>query len=86
MKIKLILISALVSISLIIIFQNTEIIPVRLLFWTVSMSRIILILFFLLLGFIIGLLLAAVMMKKEDRKHSLPETELGEKPKNLLNY
>jgi len=40
--------------ALIILSQNTQVVTVHVLFWDLSMSRIILIPFLLLVGFIIG--------------------------------
>lgn len=86
MKLKLIFLLALVLLALIIVLQNTEIVPVRLLLWTVSMSRIILILFFLLLGLVLGLLIAAVMIKRGDPKTSRADIDMDKNSKNHLNY
>ena len=86
MKLKLIFLLALVLLALIIVLQNTEIVPVRLLLWTVSMSRIILILFFLLLGLVLGLLIAAVMIKRVDPKTSKADIDMDKNSKTHLNY
>jgi uncharacterized integral membrane protein len=50
----LIAVLGLVVLFVIVIFQNTEVVKIRLLFWTLSMSRIILLLFSLLVGFVVG--------------------------------
>ena len=39
---------------LVVLFQNTQVVSVRFLFWKLSMSRIILLPLFMLIGFIIG--------------------------------
>lgn len=44
----------LIILALIILSQNTQVVTVHVLFWDLSMSRIILIPFLLLVGFIIG--------------------------------
>ncbi len=56
MKPKVIVILVLVVLFLIILAQNTHVITLNLLFWTISMSQIILIAFVLLGGFVIGYL------------------------------
>ena len=56
MKPKLIIIIILIGITLIIAFQNTEIVTFRFFFWTISMSRILVITGFLFIGFLLGLL------------------------------
>ncbi len=56
MKPKVIVILILVILFLIILIQNTHVVTLHLLFWTISMSQIILIAFVLLGGFVIGYL------------------------------
>ncbi len=58
MKPKYIIIILLVILALIIAFQNQEIVTFHLFFWTISMSRILMMVGFLLTGFILGLLAA----------------------------
>ncbi|MCF7912061.1 MAG: LapA family protein [Candidatus Cloacimonetes bacterium] len=57
MKAKSIIIIVLIALFLIVLFQNTQVVELRLLFWKISMSRIILFPVTLLVGFIIGFLL-----------------------------
>ncbi|HHF52667.1 MAG: LapA family protein [Candidatus Aminicenantes bacterium] len=57
MKPKVIIILALSIISLIFILQNSKVVTIQLLFWTVSASRIIMILGLLFIGFVVGFLL-----------------------------
>jgi len=57
MKPKVIVILALSIISLIFILQNSKVVTIQLLFWTVSASRIIMILGLLFIGFVVGFLL-----------------------------
>jgi uncharacterized integral membrane protein len=64
MKAKGIIIIILTIIALILIVQNTEIVPLQLLFWRVWMSRIVMIVLMLAIGFGIGYVLAAVGRKK----------------------
>ncbi|KPK64529.1 hypothetical protein AMJ83_02150 [candidate division WOR_3 bacterium SM23_42] len=64
MKAKGIIIIILTIIALILIVQNTEIVPLQLLFWRVWMSRIVMIVLMLAIGFGIGYVLAAAGRKK----------------------
>ncbi len=57
MKPKAIVILILSILALIFIFQNSKVVTIHLLFWTVSASRIIMVLGLLFIGFIIGYLL-----------------------------
>jgi uncharacterized integral membrane protein len=57
MKPKVIIILILSIISLIFILQNSKVVTIQLLFWTVSASRIIMILGLLFIGFVVGFLL-----------------------------
>jgi uncharacterized integral membrane protein len=56
LKPKAIVIIILAVISLIIAFQNTDIVTFHFFFWTVSMSRILVIIGFLFIGFLLGVL------------------------------
>lgn len=47
----------LIALGTIFIVQNTDVVEVRLLFWTVAMSRALMIIFLLLLGLVLGWLL-----------------------------
>ena len=68
MKAKTIIILVLVALFLIILFQNTQVVELRLLFWTISMSRIILFPLTLLLGFAIGYIVCKLTNKKAENK------------------
>lgn len=69
MNTKIIIALILVIIALVIALQNTEYVPIHLLFWEFGMPRIIMILFTLVLGIIIGYVIATVRCgKREDRK------------------
>jgi len=48
----------------IILLQNTQVVEIRLLFWKISMSRIIVLLLTLLVGFVFGFLVA----KRQNRQ------------------
>ncbi len=57
MKPKVIIVLVLLVISLIFILQNSKVVTIQLLFWTVSASRIIMVLGLLFIGFVVGFLL-----------------------------
>jgi len=50
----------------IVVLQNTEIVDIRVLFWKLSMSRIILLVFALVVGLAVGYVVA----RKRDRDRS----------------
>ncbi len=56
MKPKTIIIIVSTVLVLIIAFQNTEMVTFHFFFWTISMSRILVIVGFLFIGFLLGLL------------------------------
>jgi len=58
MKPKYIVIIVITVLALIIAFQNQEIVTFQLLFWSISMSRILMMAGFLLVGLLVGLLIA----------------------------
>lgn len=51
---RLIGVLVLVFIFVVVVLQNTQVVQIRLFFWTLSMSRIILLCFALLVGFAVG--------------------------------
>ena len=53
---------------LIFLFQNTQVVTLRLYFWKISMSQIILIPLVLILGFLIGYIVAKVTKKGPSLK------------------
>jgi len=59
------IIAAIVIVSFIILlFQNTQVVTLRLFFWKVTMSHFIMILITLFLGFISGYIISAVWRKR----------------------
>lgn len=64
MKAKSIVIIILAIIALILIVQNTEVVPIQLLLWRIWMSRIVLIVLMLAIGFGIGFVLAKASRSK----------------------
>jgi uncharacterized integral membrane protein len=57
MKTQHIIIIILAVLALIIALQNTEVVTFSLFFWTISMSRILMMACFLLVGVFVGLLI-----------------------------
>ena len=47
-------VSVLALLFVVIVLQNTQVVDIRILFWGLSMSRIILLLFSLIVGFVLG--------------------------------
>ena len=75
MNTKIIVVLILVIIALVIALQNTEYVPIHLLFWEFGMPRIVMILFTLVLGIIIGYVVATVRCgKKGNGKTATPPT------------
>ena len=63
MKQKTIIILILIVFAIVILFQNTQVVEVQILFWKIAMSRIIMIVFFLIVGFIIGYFVPKLLKK-----------------------
>lgn len=63
MRPKLIISLVVVILFMIFLFQNTQVVTIRLYFWSISMSQIILILLTLILGFVAGYILAKITGK-----------------------
>ncbi len=59
---KLVLIIVLIALALIIMFQNKEAVNFQVLFWSIGISKILMILMILIVGFAIGYITAK--MKK----------------------
>ena len=51
---KLIILTIVSLLCIVILLQNTEVVTIKLLFWEISMSRIIFFPFLLVIGFVIG--------------------------------
>jgi uncharacterized integral membrane protein len=60
MKAKTIVVLVLVALFVIILIENTQVVSLRLFFWKISMSQIILIPLTMLIGFVVGFLVAKV--------------------------
>ena len=68
MKTKNIVILVLLILFFIILVQNTSVVTLRLFFWQIGASQIILIPIIMAIGFIIGYLVAKVTGKQPNRK------------------
>ena len=67
MKPKIILAAVVITAIVIILIQNTQVVTVRLFFWKVSMSQILLMSLTLLFGLVIGFI-AATFFNKRHKK------------------
>jgi uncharacterized integral membrane protein len=71
MKPKTIVVLVLIGLFLIILVQNAQVVTLRLLFWEIGMSQIILLALATVIGFILGFIVAKIMSSthsKEARK------------------
>jgi uncharacterized integral membrane protein len=57
---KMIAVLVLLGLFLIILFQNTQVVTLRLLFWKISMSQILFTFVTVLIGFVAGYLVAQI--------------------------
>lgn len=71
MNFKLIAIIILVSIAAIFLVQNVAAVEVTFLFWSISMSRALLIFFTLIIGFILGWSLHGYLSYRKAKNESL---------------
>jgi uncharacterized integral membrane protein len=74
MKPKILIITIAILLLLVILVQNTQVVTLRLFFWEVSMSQIILISLTLLIGFVIGFIVTTVLSKR-SRKNDRSQME-----------
>ncbi len=73
MQTKIIIALVLIVIALVIALQNTEIVPIRLLFWEFGLPRIVMILIPLLIGLAGGYIIAVSRrVKRETRRTKQP--------------
>ncbi len=68
MKAKTIVVLVLIGLFLIILVQNAQVVTLRLLFWEIGMSQIILLPLTMLIGFILGFLVAKVTRGNRTKK------------------
>jgi len=66
-RVRTVVILLLALLSLVVIVQNTEVVSVRILFWDLVMSRIILLALSIAVGVIIGFLLGRPWRKREHQ-------------------
>ncbi len=67
-KAKLVAIVIVSVVALIVVLQNTEVTPARILFWDLPMSRALLLILTFVLGFIVGVLVAGNFLRKKRVK------------------
>jgi lipopolysaccharide assembly protein A len=72
MNFKLILALILAGFAVLFIVQNVVVVEIRFLFWTLSMSRSLLIFFLLAIGFIIGWLLHSYSLHQKEKSGLTP--------------
>lgn len=65
-RVRTVAILGLVLVSLAIILQNTEVVSVRILFWDLAMSRIVLLTLSIAVGAVIGFLLGRPWSKRSQ--------------------
>ncbi|NVL91852.1 MAG: DUF1049 domain-containing protein [Desulfobacterales bacterium] len=76
MKAKTIVVLVLVALFVIILIENTQVVSLRLFFWKISMSQIILIPLTILIGFVIGYIVAKVTARApRSEKASMNSTQ-----------
>ncbi len=66
MNLKLFTLLALISLTSIFIVQNTDVVELRFLFWTMDMSRALMVVFLMLIGVVIGWFLHGHMLHKKQ--------------------
>lgn len=67
LNLKLIIIIALLVLAGIFVIQNTEVVELRFLFWTMTMSRALMFIHLLLIGIAIGWLVCGHKLHKNQR-------------------
>jgi uncharacterized integral membrane protein len=65
MRPKVIAIIVLVVLALIVLYQNSDVVTIRLFFWSFAMSQVVLVLLNLAIGFVLGLFAATLPKKRE---------------------
>ena len=78
MRTRLVIIFIILILFLTVIAQNTELVTIRAFFWTIEMSRIVLLSVALLVGVLIGILLARPWRRKPKRESKQPPAEGGD--------
>ncbi|HHK67241.1 MAG TPA: LapA family protein [Candidatus Acetothermia bacterium] len=70
MRTRLVIIFIILILFLTVIAQNTEVVTIRAFFWTLSMSRIVLLSVALLIGVLIGILLARPWRRRKPKREA----------------
>ncbi len=68
MKTKTIIIVVLIALFVIILIQNTQVVTLRLFFWKLGMSQIILIPLIMAIGFVVGFIVSKVIGNQRKSK------------------
>ena len=68
MRPRFIVVLVLIALFLIILIQNTQVVTLRLFFWKVGMSQIILIPLAMAIGFVVGFVVSKVTGNQRTRK------------------
>ena len=68
MRPKFIVVLVLIALFLIILIQNTQVVTLRLFFWNVGMSQIILIPLAMAIGFVVGFIVSKVTGNQRKQK------------------
>jgi uncharacterized integral membrane protein len=68
MKPKTIVVLILIGLFLIILVQNAQVVTLRLLFWEIGMSQIILLPLAMFIGFILGFIVAKITSGSHSKK------------------
>ena len=68
MRIRVILLLALIALALVILLKNTGVCAFQVLFWSLDMSLIVLVLLLLGIGFLAGLLAGAILRRPKKKK------------------
>jgi uncharacterized integral membrane protein len=68
MHTRAILTALLVVLSAIFVLQNTQVVEIRFLFWTLSMSRVLMIPLLLAIGMLVGWLLHSLLASRKARR------------------
>lgn len=75
MRIRSVVILVFLLLFLVVVVQNTEVVSVRLLFWDLVMSRIILLGLSLAVGVVVGFLLGRPWQRREQYARTKRSTE-----------
>jgi uncharacterized integral membrane protein len=70
MKFKLIAGLFLAGLALVFVFQNINLVNIRFLFWTLAISRSVLMFSFLLIGFILGWFMHSYSLQRRQKAKS----------------